>query len=187
MPFFPDGTEADQHYTEDELAIMNRRFDELVQDIEPVNPDEGQTEETRNEEIQSLADDIRSEMDSADEEAKAFVEYLHSCESEDTYFDDINQESYKFYGFGAVFRDGNSEYAVLSEDEIEDAFKACVRELADETIVHSMPEDSRRYFDYEAYTSDVEAGDGWGIMSSYDGNYEEITINEKAYYIFRLN
>jgi len=191
MPYFT--TETEKHegqngHSADELAIMNRRYDELIEDVEPVNEDEGQTEETRTEEIDSLIADIRDGIDCATEEEKAFVEYLHSCENEDIWFDDIDTAKYQFYGGGAVISQGrSSEYAVIPECDIEEVFKEYAHHFADDCIIPGKADETlKRYFDYDAFTEDL-SNDGYGIMSSYDGNYEEITFDGVTYYVFRLN
>jgi len=191
MPYFT--TETEKHegqngHSADELAIMNRRYDELIEDVEPVNEDEGQTEETRTEEIDSLIADIRDGIDCATEEEKAFVEYLHSCENEDIWFDDISIAEHRFYEGGAVISQGrSSEYAVIPEGEIEDVFTMYIREYADDCILPGKNDTAKQYFDYEAFQHDVECENGYGIMSSYDGNCEEITFDGVTYYIVRLN
>jgi len=191
MPYFTTETEqreGQNGHSADELMIMNRRYDELLEDIEPVNEDEGQTEETRAEEINSLIADIRDEIDCATEEEKAFVEYLHSCENEDIWFYDIDTFKHQFYGGGAVISQGrSSEYAVIPECDIDEVFKTYIREYADDCILPGKDDTAKRYFDYEAFQHDVECESGYGIMSSYDGNYEEITFDGVTYYVFRLN
>ena len=187
MPFFLAGNEADEHFTADELAHMNRRYDDLIEDIEEVNEDEGQTEASRSEEIATLTDEIRSDMDAATEEEKALLEYLVTNDGDDTaWFDDFRDADYKFYGYGSVFRQGSAEYAVIPEADIDDAFKEYAEQYADDCILPEMPEHTRRFFDMDKFVEESEH-DGYGIMSSYDGNYEEFTVNDVTYYIFRLN
>ncbi len=188
MPFFPTGTEADEHFTADELTHMNRRYDNEIDDIEPVNEDEGQTEETRSEGIAFLADQIREDMEASTEEEKAFLEYLVVNDGDDSaWFDDFRDAGYRFYGNGSVFKQGSAEYAIISEDDIEDAFKTYIREYVDECVLPGKDDTAQRYFNYEAFQHDVECESGYGSMSSYDGNYEEFTVNDVTYYIFRLN
>jgi len=187
MPYFTAETEKDYGRTDEDLAIMNKRYDYLVDDIKPVNPDEGQTEETRSEEIQTLIDEIRSQMDSATDEERAFLSYLIDCENdEEAWFDYFSDAGYKFYGAGTVIREGSAEYAIVPEADIDDAFKEYAEQYVDDCILPTMPESTRRYFDMEAFIEDLQV-DGYGIMSSYDGNYEEITVNGVTYYVFRLN
>ena len=49
-----------------------------------------------------------------------------------------------------------------------------------------MPQNLRSYFDHEAYTKDM-AMDGYGQMSGYDGNDNEVVIGDKYWHVFRLN
>ena len=191
MPYFT--TETEQHegqngHSADELAIMNRRYDELIEDIEPVNEDEGQTEETRSEEIAALIDQIREDMEAATEDEKAFLEYLVVNDGDDSaWFDDFRDAGYQFYRFGSVMRQGSAEYAIIPESDIDDVFKVYIREYVDDCILPGKDDTAKRYFDYEAFQHDVECESGYGIMSSYDGNYEEITFDGVTYYVFRLN
>ena len=187
MPYFTPETEKDYGRSTEDLAIMNRRYDSLIEDIEPVNPDEGQTEETRSEEIQALIDEIRDGIDSASDEERAFLSYLIDCENDKTaWFDDFRDNGYHFYGQGTVIKQGSAEYAIIPEDDIDNAFKEYAEQYADDCILPTMPQETRRYFDMEAFIEDLQV-DGYGVMSSYDGNYEEITVDGKTWYVFRLN
>ena len=187
MPYFTAETEKDYDRSTEDLAIMNKRYDSMIEDIEIVDEITGQTGETRSEEIQNLIDEIRDGIDSANDEERAFLSYLIECENDETaWFDDFRDAGYKFYGAGTVIREGSAEYAIVPEADIDDAFKEYAEQYVDDCILPTMPESTRRYFDMEAFIEDLQV-DGYGIMSSYDGNYEEITVNEKTWYVFRLN
>ena len=187
MPYFTEDTEKDYGRTPDDLTIMNRRYDDQIGDIEPVDEETGQTEETRAEEIERLIDDIRDGIDSASAEEVAFLEYLVTSGGEDNaWFDDFRDDGYKFYRFGTVIREGSAEYAIIPEADIDDAFKEYAEEYADDCVLPTMPENTRQYFDMDKFVSDLQT-DGYGIMSSYDGNYDEVTVNGVNYYVFRLN
>lgn len=188
MPYFPDGSPADEHFTDDEIALMNTRYDQRVEDVEPVNPDEGQTEETYQAEIAGIIDEIRSDMESADDDEKAFLYYLHNVENDDTaWFEDFTSQTCGFWGSGTTIRQGRSaEYAVVPEEDIDEVFEAYGENYIDECVLPNADETLKKYFDSERFIEDLKA-DGYGIMSSYDGNYEEVTFDGKTYYIFRLN
>lgn len=188
MPYFPDGSPADEHFTDDEIALMNTRYDQRVEDVEPVNPDEGQTEEDYKAEITAIIDEIRSDMESADDEEKAFLHYLHNVENDDTaWFDDFTSRAGSFWGRGTLISQGRSaEYAVVPEADIDEVFKSYGENYVDECVLPGANETLQRYFDYDKFIEDLKT-DGYGIMSSYDGNYEEVTFDDVTYYIFRLN
>ena len=47
--------------------------------------------------------------------------------------------------------------------------------------------DVKEYVDIDSLAEGLVNTDGWGIMSSYDGNYDEINFNGTDYYIMRIN
>jgi hypothetical protein len=80
------------------------------------------------------------------------------------------------------------EYQVLTDREADDAFKASIESYIDECVLEQIPEAYRGYFDAEAFTRDVELGDGRGpTLASYDGAENEQQVNGTWYYVYRVS
>ena len=101
------------------------------------------------------------------------------------YLDDIEQLNYDFYG-APLFEVNGNEYAVIDGDLIESVFHDYAEQLIDEVVLCDLPERYRGYFDYEKFIRDMSF-DGYGQMSSYDGNDYEIKLDDTYYHILRVN
>lgn len=96
---------------------------------------------------------------------------------------DINEAKYDYYG-APLYTVGREEYAVISDDDIDDVFKAYARDYIDDCI--TIPNDIRPYFDEDKFIDDMRM-DGYGIMASYDGDDNEQEYNDTLYHILRMN
>ena len=128
--------------------------------------------------------------------------------------DDLSKESYEHYGALALYALGSKSYAIGTDSEadkaaannIEDSiwafnasFLASYTGLPEEMFsgMQDKCEDANDAFKtcveraeggLAGFVEDAISADGRGhFMSSYDGNYEEFTVNDVTYYIFRLN
>ena len=43
------------------------------------------------------------------------------------------------------------------------------------------------FIDKDGFIQDIINADGYGQLSSYDGSYDTVIINDTEYYIFRVN
>lgn len=186
MPFFTPENCQEPKLNDEEIELMNTRYDAEVEDIEPVNPDEGQTEETRAEEIERLIDSIRDDDGSAENCDVALLKFLHDEGETDLWFDDLCTDG-DFYGSPLTSVGRNRQYAVIESDDIEGVFAKHIEAFVDDCVLPDIPEAYRNYFDTEKYTRDVEANDGYGGMATYDGNDNEVVVDGKYYHIFRMN
>ncbi len=69
----------------------------------------------------------------------------------------------------------------LFEDRLDDVRRDPVRFLKDYGL------DMNNFIDEDRAAQEYVDSDGYGIISSYDGNYDTIEIQGKDYYIFRTN
>ena len=192
MPYFttkplPDGDTSIliENLPSEVVEMMNTRFDRESEDI---LEDESLSPEDTQEQIEKLGSDIRDEAEAATEEEIALLYYLHTEENEtEEWFDDLKDTERTQYGEGTVIEQGNAEYAVISDDNVEIAFDNAIDDYVDEAVLPEIPEAYRRYFDLEAFTTDCHH-DGLGhTLSSYDGGDNEVTIDGKLWHVFRLN
>ena len=47
--------------------------------------------------------------------------------------------------------------------------------------------DIKDFIDKDELAKGVAEDDGWGVMNGYDGNYDDISVNNVTYYIMRIN
>ncbi len=172
---------------EELIDLLNTKFNLELEDIDPVNQEGGQTEETREKEILSLVDSLASDASLASEEEVALLCHLHRNEKEtDIWFDDISDTGGEFYSTGKIIKQGTAEYAVVYEPSIKRAFNEYVEDYVKSIVLPEIPERYRIYFDIGKFADDLEI-EGYGQMSSYDGNYSEVTIGKEMWLVFRLN
>ena len=98
---------------------------------------------------------------------------------------DIEELKYDYYGSPMLEIDG-SEYAVIANDDIERVFHEYAENTIDECILPDVPDRYQSYFDYEKFERDMSY-DGYGQMSSYDGNDNEVIIDDVYYHILQMN
>ena len=55
-----------------------------------------------------------------------------------------------------------------------------------ESFVYDMGLNPQEFFDKDAYIEDVIRSDGYGLLSSYDGSENEVYLENKEYYVFRI-
>ena len=113
--------------------------------------------------------------------------YVKENKEESLYMEDIEELTYDFYG-AKMFEVNGEEYVVIPSSDIEYVFHQYAENLIDDVVVCELPENYRGYFDYEKFEHDMSF-DGYGQMSSYDGELNEYFLNddEGLYFILRMN
>jgi len=76
-----------------------------------------------------------------------------------------------------------------SEDMIENKVAELVRDVRRDPLdyLKNLGYDIKDYIDEDALTQGLVDSDGWGVMNSYDGNYDSEDVNGVTYYIMRTN
>jgi hypothetical protein len=165
---------------EDLEKIMIARYNGLIEDVDTEDQKE------RIEEINQIKETIIMEVSDADPELCALLLSLHSEGETDLWFDDF-KEGYRFYGKCNTYEIGkNRQWAVIPESDIDDVFKEYTDNYVNDCILPEVPENIRSYFDYDKFNEDAQS-DGYGIMSSYDGQDNEQDFDDNLYHILRLN
>jgi len=67
------------------------------------------------------------------------------------------------------------------ENIVDDALRDPVRYIRDNGL------NIKNFIDEEELAKALIESDGWGIMNGYDGQYDEVTINDTSYYVMRVN
>ena len=76
-----------------------------------------------------------------------------------------------------------------SEDMIENKVEELVRDVRRDPLSYlkDLGYDIKDYIDEDGLAQGLVDSDGWGIMNSYDGNYDSEEVNGITYYIMRTN
>jgi len=76
-----------------------------------------------------------------------------------------------------------------SEDMIENKVAELVRDVRRDPLdyLKNLGYDIKDYIDEDALAQGLVDSDGWGVMNSYDGNYDSEDVNGVTYYIMRTN
>ena len=76
-----------------------------------------------------------------------------------------------------------------SEDMIDNMVESLVRDVRRDPLdyLRNYGLDFKEYVDEDALAQGLVDSDGWGIMNSYDGQYDTEEVNGVTYYIMRIN
>lgn len=73
-------------------------------------------------------------------------------------------------------------YVALHKDEIDDIWSESLRDLFDDCYASNIPEDLRKYIDYESFIDDCKEDGRPHHFNEYDGRTEIETDNYYIYY-----
>ena len=75
-----------------------------------------------------------------------------------------------------------------TQDMIDNKVEEYVREVRRDPIgyLNDMGADIKDYVDKDALAQGLVDSDGWGVMNSYDGDYDSVNIAGETYYIMRI-
>jgi hypothetical protein len=76
-----------------------------------------------------------------------------------------------------------------TEDMIDNMVESLVRDVRRDPLdyLKNYGLDFKEYIDEDALAQGLVDSDGWGIMNSYDGQYDSEEVNGVTYYIMRIN
>jgi predicted nuclease with TOPRIM domain len=76
-----------------------------------------------------------------------------------------------------------------TEEMIEDKVNELVRDVRRDPLdyLKNLGLPIKEYIDEDELAQGLVNSDGWGIMNSYDGNYDSIDVAGETYYIMRVN
>ena len=73
----------------------------------------------------------------------------------------------------------------MMDDKIDDMVYDVKRDPLD--YLKNLGYDIKDYINEDELAQGLVDSDGWGIMNSYDGNYDSEDVNGVSYYIMRIN
>lgn len=81
----------------------------------------------------------------------------------------------------------SGEYAVMTEDEADQAWDESLDSYLDECVLPELPATAQQYFDRDAWKRDARHDGRGHCLSSYDGEEHEEKINGEWFFIYRTN
>ena len=78
---------------------------------------------------------------------------------------------------------------ICLEDMVDNMVSRLVRDVRRDPLdyLKNYGLDFKEYIDEDALAQGLVDSDGWGIMNSYDGNYDSVDVAGETYYIMRIN
>ena len=132
-------------------------------------------QEERKDELETMIYDLEQqklELDSDDENYYDYEEDL------DNQIEALQEEL-----------DGIEVETEPTEDMIDNMVSRLVRDVRRDPLdyLKNYGLDFKEYIDEDALAQGLVDSDGWGIMNSYDGNYDSVDVAGETYYIMRIN
>ena len=117
----------------------------------------------------------KDECESEDGECDEFEEKLEEID------DNITEAQDEIDGIEPDTEPTEEMIEEIVEDRVSDAMSAPLR------FLQEFDMDLKDYIDKDSLAEGLVASDGYGIMASYDGNYDTQEVNGQIYYIIRIN
>jgi predicted nucleic acid-binding Zn-ribbon protein len=132
-------------------------------------------QENRIAELESQISDLEQEQSELDTDREDYDELYEDFQN---HIDALQEEL-----------DGIEVSTEPTEDMIENKVYELVRDVRRDPLdyLKNYGYNIKDYIDEDALAQGLIDSDGWGIMNSYDGNYDSIDIAGETYYIMRIN
>ena len=133
-------------------------------------------QEKRIEQIEAEIDDYEGEQNDLDPNQEDYDELYDDFQ---IFIDELESEK------DDIVPDTSSP----TDDMVEDKVEELLRDVENHPL-HYIKEygyDIKNFIDEDELAKGLVDSDGYGIMNSYDGNYDIIDINGETYYIMRIN
>jgi len=127
------------------------------------------------EELRVTVEAQKDECESEDGECDEFEEKLEEID------DNITEAQDEIDGIEPDTEPTEEMIEGIVEDRVSDAMSAPLR------FLQEFGMDLKDYIDKDSLAEGLVASDGYGIMGSYDGNYDTQEVNGQIYYIIRIN
>jgi hypothetical protein len=132
-------------------------------------------QEERKDELETMIYDLEQEQSELDTDREDYDELYEDFQN---HIDALQEEL-----------DGIEVSTEPTEDMIENKVYELVRDVRRDPLdyLKNYGYNIKDYIDEDALAQGLIDSDGWGIMNSYDGNYDSEDVNGVTYYIMRTN
>lgn len=115
------------------------------------------------------------------DEACRILALRHSLDEWDGYF------SVSTYNEKIVNAGSTREYLVVTDAEADDLWEQDLDSYLDECVLSELPESVQSYFDRESWKKDARIDGRANSLNRYDGDEDEVEIDDVSYFIYRQN
>ena len=132
-------------------------------------------QEQRIEQLESQIEDLEQQKLELDSDDDNYYEYEEDLDNQ---IEALQEEL-----------DGIEVETEPTEDMIDNMVSRLVRDVRRDPLdyLKNYGLDFKEYIDEDALAQGLVDSDGWGIMNSYDGNYDSVDVAGETYYIMRIN
>ena len=132
-------------------------------------------QEERKDELETMIYDLEQQKLELDSDDDNYYEYEEDLDNQ---IDALQEEL-----------DGIEVETEPTEDMIDNMVSRLVRDVRRDPLdyLRNYGLDFKEYVDEDALAQGLVDSDGWGIMNSYDGQYDTEEVNGVTYYIMRIN
>ena len=169
------------HYLDDEAIIddAEENYHHQISDYPEgyFNEDDFELtpeQEERIEQIESQIEDLRQQILELDSDDENYYDYEEDLDNQ---IEALQEEL-----------DSIEVDMEPTQDMIDNKVEEYVREVRRNPIgyLNDMGADIKDYVDKDALAQGLVDSDGWGVMNSYDGDYDSVNIAGETYYIMRI-
>ena len=132
-------------------------------------------QEERKDELETMIYDLEQQKLELDSDDDNYYEYEEDLDNQ---IEALQEEL-----------DGIEVETEPTEDMIDNMVSRLVRDVRRDPLdyLKNYGLDFKEYIDEDALAQGLVDSDGWGIMNSYDGNYDSVDVAGETYYIMRIN
>ena len=159
--------EPDDYQLTDEQELRIEKLQEYIEELENYISDK---EDEQN--------DLNDQIEEPEDYRKAYEEIQKLIDEAQSKKDDAEEEL-----------DDIKPIQEPTEEMIEDKIQSLVDDDM-ESPIRSLKNhglEIRNFIDEERFARGLVDSDGWGIMNSYDGRYDEVRVANEVFYVMRVN
>jgi len=134
--------------------------------------------ETSKSDLEDRLENIEDEIENPDELEKVKEELEEKIEKiQDTIYESQDELD--------SINDSREVTESMIEEKVEDLINSVKEDP--KAYLDELGLDYKEYVDMESLAQGVVDADGWGIMNSYDGQYDSVSVNGEWIYVMRIN
>ena len=162
------------YFNDDDFELTEKqvkRKEELEKYIETLEELKSETEDEQSE--------LEDEIEDPDEYSQKYDELQAKIDEIEKIMEETQEE------IDSIEIDTDTPTQDMVDEVLSKRVKDVLYDPADWIKEHGL--DITNFIDKDALAKGVAEDDGWGVMNGYDGNYDDISVNNETYYIMRIN
>jgi hypothetical protein len=162
------------YFNDDDFELTEKqvkRKEELEKYIETLEELKSETEDEQNE--------LENEIEDSDEYSQKWDELQAKIDEIEGIMEETQEE------IDGIEPDTDTPTQDMVDEVLNERVKDALYDPADWIKEHGL--DIKDFIDKEELAKGVAEDDGWGVMNSYNGDYDDVSVNNVTYYIMRIN